>query len=508
MNGKKSLIVTCIKIGVPLVTIGSLLVFAYLGLYSRYISDDFFSATVLRTYGYWDTQVFYWKFWTGRYSFIALISFVELFGPRVVTILPALFLFLLTFSVGWATYQLISQNGFDNPVLLSLSLASVIPWVSIRSLSQYSQLVFWQTGILNYTISPILLALGIGMLIKRFRSDADAKLPTLLAFTGFAFIIGGFSEIAVAVHIALLGGTILLVAWKKDSRKKNKLLLLGPLMLGSILSLVVMSLAPGNYVRATTSVGAYAWMKELSLSTDLASGRIGSLLTFPQLLAGLYDSLIQALLFIPKWFNERTTFALWSFLVGVFLKLFYPKNKTNEDIKDLFRSLLENGFIVFLGVWAAFAISYVPRGVPPPERALFLPYFLATCLVIYSGWIVASMLYPRLPRSAFAIAQAAITIMVYTGLVLGPVFTSIGGIRLLPAIKTYANLWDERDQKIRESAARGEKTITVTDFQKHPGLQDMGELTIWKEGELEEDPNYWTNQAAAWYYGVDAISAK
>ena len=168
----------------------------------------------------------------------------------------------------------------------------------------------------------------------------------------------------------------------------------------------------------------------------------------------------------------------------------------------------EKSFIVFLGVWSAFAISYIPRGVSPPERALLLPYFLVTCLAIYYGWIAASMVYARLSRTALIVAQATITLLVYVGLVLGPVFTGIGGIRLLPTIKTYAILWDERDQLIRESAARGERTVTVTDFQKHAGLRELGELTIWKEGELEEDPNYWTNQAAAWYYGVDEISAK
>lgn len=494
--------------GIPLVTTGSLLIFAYLGTFSRFMSDDFFSATVLKTHGYWGTQIFYWKYWTGRYSFIALLSFVELFGLKVATILPSLFLFLLVFSISWAAYQLVCQYYNGRPILIRMTLASVVTWVAIRSMYQYSQVVFWLTGIINYTIAPIMLAVGIGMIIKRYRSNKKMNFLVFLAFTSYAFIAGGFSEISVAIQIAMLGGMILITLWKQGDDKKIMLLLLSPMVLGSALSLVVMSLAPGNYVRATLSEVAYAWMRELSLTTEMESGKIGSLLSFPGIVTGIYQSLIQTLLFFPKWLNERTTFAVWSFFVGSFLKFLYPAFGSKGNQRDIIHSFFENLFIVFLGVWSAFAISFISRGVSPPERALLLPYFLITYLAIYSGWIASSVVIDRLSNNFRILAQVIITLLAYTGLVYGPLITAIGSIKLLPAIKTYAELWDERDQHIRESAARGEQEITVTNFHKHPGLYELGDLTIWKEGELEEDPNYWTNQAVAWYYGVDEISTK
>ena len=171
----KKLLVDFNLIGVTLIPLASLLVFAYIGTFTRYISDDYYSAASLQEYGYWGAQAYWWKIWTGRYSFIALILFVDLFGIRAYPILPGLSLLLWILSISWAAYQVLSQNSFSRKILISISLASMIAWISFRSLVQYPEVVFWKTGICNYAVSPILFSLFFGLLYNRLQKAASVR---------------------------------------------------------------------------------------------------------------------------------------------------------------------------------------------------------------------------------------------------------------------------------------------------------------------------------------------
>jgi hypothetical protein len=98
--------------------------------------------------------------------------------------------------------------------------------------------------------------------------------------------------------------------------------------------------------------------------------------------------------------------------------------------------------------------------------------------------------------------------MLYVAMLFGPIATITSNLKLLPLLRTYAILWDERDQFIRDAVERGERTLVVTNFQKHKELRGLDHTSLWMVGDLEEDPDYWINQGAAWYYGLDKISTK
>jgi hypothetical protein len=98
--------------------------------------------------------------------------------------------------------------------------------------------------------------------------------------------------------------------------------------------------------------------------------------------------------------------------------------------------------------------------------------------------------------------------LVYIALFFGPIATINANLKLLPTLRTYSILWDERDQVIRDAVNRGEKTLTVANFQNHKDLQGLDNSSLWIVGDLEEDPDYWINQGAAKYYGLDKLSTK
>ena len=296
-----------------------------------------------------------------------------------------------------------------------------------------------------------------------------------------------FSETGAAVQITLLGGGFYFLVLKNNASKKNALLLLIPALIGSILSLFVMSSSPGNLVRA---------------------GELENVFQIPDMLPRFYISFSQALFFIPKWFMERTTLAGLALLFGMLLYLVYsPANQTIPSRKFV-RMLLEYSIYIFLGVWAALAPSFVIRGYAPPERALLIPFFLIACLVILWGWLAASLLHPLFIKTRAYLPKIIIAGFVYIILIFGPIATISANLKLIPTLRAYSILWDERDQAIRDAVKSGESSIVVPNFQKHKELRALDNNSLWIVGDLEEDPDYWINQGAAWYYGLNELSTK
>ena len=483
----KKLLVDINLIGITLIPLISLLMFAYLGTFTRYISDDYFSVASLHEYGYWGAQAYWWENWSGRYSFIALILFVDLFGLKVIPVLPALFQTLWLLSVSLAAYQLLPGNSFSRRLFLSFSLASVITWVSLRSLVQYPEVVFWKTGICNYAISPILYSFFFGFLYRRLQKTTQVRILEIMLSLALAFVAGGFSETGIAVQITLLGGGIYFLALKNKSSQKNALLLLIPALMGSILALVIMSLSPGNLERA---------------------GNLDNVFQIPDIAPRFFTSFEQALLFIPKWFVERTTLAALAFLFGMLIYLVCSSLNQATTLRQIINRYFEISIFVFLGVWSTLVPSFVIRGYAPPERALLIAFFLVTCLVIFWGWLAATILHSLFIKTNTYPLELTMIGLVYIALVFGPIATITANLKLLPSLRIYSILWDERDQVIRDAGNRGERILTVTNFQKHKDLQGLDNASLWIVGDLEEDPDYWINQGAARYYGLDQLSTK
>ena len=483
----KNFLVTFNLIGITLIPLVSLIIFAYIGTFTRYISDDYYAAASLQEYGYWGAQAYWWKIWTGRYSFIALILFVDILGLRVYPILAGLSLLFWILSLSWAAYQLLSQVSFPRKMLVSVSLGSMITWMSLRSLVQYPEVVFWKTGICNYAISPILFSFFFGLLRYRLRKASSIRTWEMIAAMLLSFISGGLSETGVAVQIILLGGGFYFLVFKEKQSQKNALLLLSSALLGSILSLVVMSLSPGNLARA---------------------GDLDNVFQIPDLVSRFYSSFSQALSFIPKWFIERTTLAGLAMLFGMILYLVYSTAHRTITVRQTLQTFFEFSIFAFLGVWAALAPSYLARGYAPPERAILIPYFLITCLVILWGWLTASLLNMFFRKAHTIVLQVILIGLVYIALVFGPIATISANLDLIPVLRTYSNLWDERHQFIKDAVKQGETSVVVTNLQKHKDLSDLDKSSLWIVGELEEDPDYWINQGAAWYYGLEELSTK
>ena len=153
-----------------LLMLAALAVYAYLGIFTRYMADDYCSLSTLRQAGFWGAQVQWWQDWSGRYSFSFLITLVELLGVGIVPILPALAIALWLFSMVWGCRPLFQKLKISYYSPAGIFAASAALWITYRSIDDYPQVVFWQTGILTYPVSLILFFLGGGAALRRTRN--------------------------------------------------------------------------------------------------------------------------------------------------------------------------------------------------------------------------------------------------------------------------------------------------------------------------------------------------
>jgi hypothetical protein len=446
---------------------------------------------------------YYWELWTGRYSFLALLGIVELLGPNVVSVLPGLMITLSYSAVSWMSLQILKSMEVDKPVLISLCLGGLITWISIRSLFLYPEILFWQTGIINYSVSPLLVALGVGLLLRRLRSHAPVTVGEMLVVSLLAFLGGGFSEGAVAVQITL-PVLVLLVAAVRPTRNRRQIVsLAGAVVSGSFISLIVMALSPGNLARALSPLN-----DDIGFAYSDNIQNVGGWILSTNPGSRVLDALSFTWFMIVNWVTDRTAFASLAFSTGLYIGLAHDIRGIGLDAKVFFRSLFVAGVFAYLIILAAITPSFAARGIAPPERALLLPMFILVSFVIYSGWCFGGIFSGSSSGRLFSWIQTGVAGLTILCLLAGPLATLVSNIRTIPVLKSYAAIWDERDRLIRLHVSSGGRTIVVASIQKAKELSKLQPDSIWKVGDLDEDPDYWVNRAAAQYYGLEEISTR
>jgi len=91
------------------------------------------------------------------------------------------------------------------------------------------------------------------------------------------------------------------------------------------------------------------------------------------------------------------------------------------------------------------------------------------------------------------VAQIALAVMLLA--YLGTKFPQV--YDKLPLYQARATAWDARQQIILDSKAAGQIDITVPEFDSIYGITELG-----------SNPGGWVNRCAAWYYGVESITAE
>jgi hypothetical protein len=146
-------------------------------------------------------------------------------------------------------------------------------------------------------------------------------------------------------------------------------------------------------------------------------------------------------------------------------------------------------------------------GVRPAERAILMPMFLFLWMWLLLGIFTGLEAARRVPTAASPAVRGVLLVVLALGLVWLPLRTASVYFQLVPELRLYARLWDERDTALRAASARGERQVVVESLRRNPALHAI-QATFWIEGDLQDPSDHWINQVAASYYGLASISLR
>jgi hypothetical protein len=229
-----------------------LALYCVVGLYTRYVADDYETAGSLNRYGFWGSQRFWYLNWSGRYAYFVIVNLFQMLGVRAAPALTVVCLVLWLAALSWLTYQFLANDSLQHPKYLSILMAALALVVTLRSMDHIHQILFWVTGILTYPTYMILLTFFISWILYRMRDRWQFNWLEILGAAVFVFILTGISEVSASLQllIAILAVLFALI-WRSDMQKRKVSMVLSvALLLSTLAGFVILFTAPGNAVRS------------------------------------------------------------------------------------------------------------------------------------------------------------------------------------------------------------------------------------------------------------------
>jgi hypothetical protein len=447
-----------------------LLVHSAIGFFSRYMADDFCTAAVVRAVGLVQAERYWYLGWSGRYAFIFLVDVAGLIGPAVAPVLPALLIALWLAALTWSLTQLTPWVRLPAP--LAALLAIVVVSATISAIPNVAQSLYWRNSALTYTVPVVLGSLLAGVVARQ--TVRPGHPAGWLMVLGLAFFAGGFSEIYTALQFALFG--LGLAAALVGALRGRPWRTCGPGLaglLGSAAALAAIALAPGTHSRqATFSPPPGLW--SLFSNSRLYSGwfvRDAFLQHAPSLLAVAALCALAAVYVVGVAADQPVVRRRW--LAAGLLLL----------------PVITFGLLVVCYAPAFYALLYLP-----PDRVLIINWFLFVAATAIWGFLTGLLAAPALRAAAIRLPQTAIAavLVVLAGLVAAPpIAAAMRASDELGPAQSFASTWDSYDPLLKAAHANGAGSITLARLNNPGGIDNFS-----------DDPQFWTNQCAAQYYGV------
>lgn len=236
-----------------------LLLFLYIGTFTRLMTDDYLYLGKAREVGAWQSMLYWRETWTGEYTSHLAYGLLEPMGEALP---PLSLIFLAAIALpgfAFAAHRMMRHLGAEQPrAFIVFSLAALMLGASFNGFLSVHNL-YWLTSVLEYS-SPLPLLLTISALLIFLGGTLAKKLPfalCALALAGIAFLTAGFSEmycvfqtVILALLLLSLIALFLLNKAQKSAKHRRFIALSAASFLGSLIGLAVHLAAPGVHYRA------------------------------------------------------------------------------------------------------------------------------------------------------------------------------------------------------------------------------------------------------------------
>jgi len=465
-------------IGIPIIAFAiALLVFAYLGTFSRYQADDYCIAAHVRSMGFWKTQTYMYTNWANSFTTNFLLSTIVLVGPRILPVLPALVLLFWVFTIYWFISNALPSLVHGRAILL----AEMLVFFVILEAPERYQTLFWLSGMIPYLLSLVLLTfLGCITLVMA----KHIIKPNLMLYAGMglaSFLIGGFSETTVALQVGVFALALIGVwfAHKKGTPQRG-IILLGIGFVSTLLSMLVLIIAPGNIVRQALLPPPPGIIKLVTLSLRFA-------LDFSR------DSLKS--LPLPTALSLILPMILT--YVGATRQEYYKAPKVDSVRSILF--LLIAPIIGYLLIVCICAPSVYGESAYPEQRVLVAARYVMVTVTMFEGSLLGILIGNFSSGWNAKFTQHSIKIVIACFLIPAsfyPLRAALLTSAQIPEYRSRAMLLDARDTKIRVAVEQGITNVVVQAVDSTHLLMELG-----------PNVDLWVNRCAANYYGANSIQA-
>jgi hypothetical protein len=453
-----------------------LALYAYLGIFSRYGSDDYCISAFYLQKNLVNAMILRYMTATSRYTNIIFTGLADkLFGWYNVAILPALMLTLFVLGLYLLLKEIggMLQLGWSRWLVFFMSLFVV--YFSVTQAPNLYETLYWRAGMTSH-FAPLVFIPFFGTFLLRQIRKVQEPSPSLLVQVAcfiIPLVIGGLSEPPTALMITILGLATVAAAWWSEARYRRSVLrLLIPSLLGAIIALMIMAVAPANALRTQTATPGL--MELISRITYYPQYFIvDTLRAYP--IPTLASVIVPALLFYVKYAYDS-------------------QHLSREARNRLGILMIVILLLTYLFIAAGFAPSAYGQSYPVP-RARFIGRVLMTMALITEGallGVLASQLRSGLFESAFFQGLATVALII---LMLYPLRTAGRLTGEIPVYLERSAAWDAREAEIESMKAQGQTDLVVR-FLSKERLQDLG-----------DHKGFRLNRCAATLYGVNTIVA-
>lgn len=452
----------------------ALALYGYLGTFSRYGSDDYcLSAFYVREGDLLTKVVQRYHENSSRYTNILFIGVVDgLLGWNNVAILPPLMIAFFVFGFYLLLHEIARMASLGWSRAFCFFLASFLLFLSLLQAPNLYETLYWRAGMTSHFAPLAFMPFLFVFLLRNIRHARSSWWIRVLAFI-LAFILGGFSEPPVALMVTLLVLALLFVWWKRDQmNRRAALYILSWTLIGALLALVTLALAPANSIRLGSSAPG---LTELVVRT----------MRYP------FDFILYDLRSFP-------TPTVVSVLIPA-LFFFTGDSKSIPARSDLNKRrlivwLIAGAALAYLLIAASFAPSVYGQNYPI-ARARFAGRVILTADLMFLGAMLGILFANLSSRISQASKLRIVALPMLFLLSFYPLWTSQRVAEDIPLFQQRAQAWDERDTLIRSLKAEGVREVVVPRLPMEV-IQD-----------LQDRPRFRLNRCASLLYGVDTILA-
>ena len=471
-----------------------LMVQAYLGGYSRWIADDYCSASIAVSKGILGGTLHWYMTWSGRFSASFLDSLMGIIDPRFTSFAPAVSIVIWLFMLSVVFYNLRIISHSRLRFLGAVFMASVLLSATLIITPNLMQSLYWGQG-RRSAVLPLILGTALVALLQYIYTHRSKTPPVMVVVAGgLTFFAGGFSETYVVLQSFLLFVVMIWIGvlFMLDRQKHtmdvavytaSMRIILPIIAVGlfcSVLSLIVIAVAPGNKFRQTFYPPPPGLLEIMQIATWSTIRFVGKIILSPEKLLSVLGVIGFSALFgsgqilgkNPRVFSRRAIEKLLFWLPLLTLLL-----------------------LIVCFVPAAYGMSSAM-----PSRTRIIPTYLLVWSLAFWGYFLGQ--YHQMEGSPlgrgkqsvlwFQLAAWGICIL----FTIQTVWLAYNALQFQPQLKSYAQNWDRVDQDIREAKREGKNSVVVMPVHNLAGLSDFG-----------EDSQYWVNQCVSSYYGLEVTTS-